>query len=156
MTDLLEDKVCIVTGAGHGIGRATAVELGSLGVNVVVNDLGATVHGEGASGEPVEETVDAVEDAGGTAISHFGDVTDLEYTEELVEDTVAEFGRVDGVANLAGILRDSLAHKMTGDEWDTVISVHLRGHFSLLRNAAIHWWTRLLTADLIRDGRSSH
>lgn len=139
MTDLLEDKVCIVTGAGHGIGRATAIELGSLGAIVVVNDLGATVHGEGTSEEPAEETVAAVEDAGGTAISHFGDVTDLNYTEALIEDAVAEFGHVDGIANFAGILRDSLVHEMTGDEWDAVIEVHLRGHFSLLRNATAHW-----------------
>ncbi|GGL65946.1 SDR family oxidoreductase [Halocalculus aciditolerans] len=146
MTDLLTSKTCIVTGAGHGIGRATAIELGSLGANVVVNDLGSDVHGEGTSQEPAEETVAAVEDAGGTAIAHFGDVTDLDYTERLIADTVDEFGRVDGVANFAGILRDALAENMTGDEWDAVINVHLRGHFSLLRNAAAHW------ADSAPDG----
>lgn len=139
MTDLLSEKTCIVTGAGHGIGRATAIELGALGANVVVNDLGSDVNSEGESTEPAEEAVAAVEDAGGTAIVHFGDVTDLDYTETLIDDTVDEFDRVDGIANFAGILRDSLTKNMTGDEWDAVINVHLRGHFSLLRNAAAHW-----------------
>ena len=139
MSDLLADKACIVTGGGHGIGRATAIELGRLGATVVVNDLGADVHGEGESERPAEETVAAVEDAGGKAVAHFGDVTDLDYTERLIADAAEAFGRVDGVANFAGILRDSLAANMTGEEWDAVVAVHLRGHFSLLRNAAAHW-----------------
>lgn len=136
---MLSEKVIIVAGAGHGLGEAAAVELGKQGATVVVNDLGASVHGEGASEEPADETAAAVEDAGGTAISHFGDITDLDYTEELVQETYEEFGRVDGVINFAGILRDSISYRMSGDEWDQVIDVHLRGHFSLLRNAGAHW-----------------
>lgn len=136
---MLSEKVVIVAGAGHGLGEAAAVEMGEQGATVVVNDLGATVHGEGESEEPADETAAAVEDAGGTAMSHFGDVADLEYTEQLIADTYEEFGRVDGVVNFAGILRDSISYRMSGDEWDQVMRVHLRGHFSLLRNAGAHW-----------------
>ncbi|MFB6310511.1 MAG: SDR family oxidoreductase [Salinirussus sp.] len=136
---MLSDKVVIVAGAGHGLGEAAAVGLGEQGATVVVNDLGSDVSGEGASEEPAEATANAVENAGGTAMAHFGDVADLEYTEELIEDTHAEFGRVDGIVNFAGILRDAISYRMTGDQWDDVIRVHLRGHFSLLRNAGAHW-----------------
>jgi 3-oxoacyl-[acyl-carrier protein] reductase len=139
---MLSDKVCIVAGGGHGLGEKTAVELGRHGATVVVNDLGTDVSGEGESASPAEETVDAVEEAGGDGMPHFGDVSSLEYTESLVEDTVEEYGRIDGVANFAGILRDSISYKMTGGEWDAVINVHLRGHFTLLRSVAARWRER--------------
>ena len=136
---MLSDKVCIVAGAGRGLGEAAAIELGRQGATVVVNDLGVDVSGEGESAEPAEETVEALEDAGSDGMAHFGDISSLEYTEKLIQDTVDEYGRVDGVVNFAGILRDKISYKMTGDEWDAVMNVHLRGHFSLLRNAAAHW-----------------
>lgn len=136
---MLSDKVCIVAGGGRGIGRETAIELGRHGATVVVNDLGVDVSGLGESAEPAEETIGAVEDAGGRGLAHFGDVSSLEYTESLIADTVAEYGRVDGVVNFAGILRDRISYKMSGEEWDQVVNVHLRGHFSLLRNAGAHW-----------------
>lgn len=139
---MLSDKVIVVTGGGHGLGDATAIELGSLGATVVVNDLGASVTGEGESTEPAEETAEAVREAGGQAMAHFGDVSDLDYTEQLVADTVDEYGRVDGVVNFAGILADSISYKMTADEWDRVIRVHLRGHFALLRNVGAQWRER--------------
>ncbi len=136
---MLSDKVCIVAGAGRGLGEAAAVELGRQGATVVVNDLGVDVTGEGESAEPAEETLEAVEDAGGSGMVHFGDISSLDYTESLIEGTVDEYGRVDGVVNFAGILRDGISYKMTGDEWDAVMNVHLRGHFALLRSAAAHW-----------------
>jgi NAD(P)-dependent dehydrogenase (short-subunit alcohol dehydrogenase family) len=136
---MLDDTVCIVAGAGRGIGRAVAVELGSHGATVVVNDLGTSLTGEGADEEPARETIRAVRDAGGEGMAHFGDVTAPGYTEALVEDTVAEYGRVDAVANFAGMLRDDLVYKMDVDDWDAVIELHLRGHFTLLRSAAAHW-----------------
>lgn len=136
---MLTDKVCVVAGGGHGIGEAVALELGREGATVVVNDLGSSVHGEGESDAPARETARSVEEEGGKATAHFGDVTSLEYTQQLVEDTVSEYGRLDGVVNFAGVLQDSISYKMTGDQWDKVINVHLRGHFSLLRNAAAHW-----------------
>lgn len=139
---MLAEKTCIVAGGARGLGRATALELGRRGANVVVNDLGTTLDGNGSSEEPARETVADIEAGGGTASAHFGDVTDLEYTESLVDDTVEAYGRLDGVVNFAGVLRDSFLVDMTGDEWDRVIDVHLRGHFSLLRNAGAHWRTR--------------
>lgn len=136
---MLEDKVCIVTGAGQGLGEAVATELGSYGATVVVNDLGTSMSGEGASEEPAEETARAVRENGGEAMAHFGDVSDLEYTESLVEDTLDEYGRVDGAVNFAGVLNDAISYKMTEEEWDRVIRVHLKGHFALLRPLAAHW-----------------
>ncbi|MHB9287975.1 SDR family oxidoreductase [Halobacteriales archaeon Cl-PHB] len=136
---MLSDKVCIVTGAGRGIGEVVAVELGRQGATVVVNDLGTDVTGEGASDEPALETAEAVREAGGEAMAHFGDVADLDYTEKLVAATVEEYGRIDGVTNFAGVLSDSISYKMSGEAWDRVIRVHLRGHFALLRNVARHW-----------------
>lgn len=136
---MLSEKVVIVAGAGHGLGEAAAIELGEQGATVVVNDLGSDVTGDGASEEPAEETAAAVEAAGGTARAHFGDVADLTYTERLIDETHETYGRVDGVVNFAGILRDAISYRMSGNEWDDVIRVHLRGHFSLLRNAGAHW-----------------
>jgi NAD(P)-dependent dehydrogenase (short-subunit alcohol dehydrogenase family) len=136
---MLSGKVCVVAGGGHGLGEAVAIELGRHGATVVVNDLGSSVHGDGAKSEPAEETIEAVQEAGGSGMAHFGDVSSLEYTEELVADTVDEYDRIDGVVNFAGILRDSISYNMSGEEWDDVIRVHLRGHFALLRNVAAHW-----------------
>jgi NAD(P)-dependent dehydrogenase (short-subunit alcohol dehydrogenase family) len=136
---MLDDKTVIVGGGGRGLGEATAIELGRVGANVVVNDLGTDTRGEGQSKKPAETTATAVEQVGGDAMAHFGDVSSLSYTEELIMETVSEYGRVDGIVNFAGILRDSISYKMTEEEWDAVIRVHLRGHFSLFRNAAAHW-----------------
>lgn len=144
---MLSDKVVVVAGGGHGIGAATATELGALGATVVVNDLGTSVEGEGEAKEPASETASEIRDAGGEAIAHFGDISSLDYTETLVEDVVQEFGRVDGVVNFAGVLGDSMIHKMSGDQWDKVVRVHLRGHFALLRNVAAHWRERARETD---------
>ncbi|MFB6163534.1 MAG: SDR family oxidoreductase [Haloarculaceae archaeon] len=135
----LDDRVCLVTGGGRGLGAATARRLAAEGATVVVNDLGTSLSGEGADDEPAAETVAAIRDDGGEATAHFGDVTDLEYTAELIDDTVAEYGRVDAAVNFAGVLRDAYLTEMTGDDWDTVVRVHLRGHFALLRNLSRHW-----------------
>lgn len=139
---MLEDSVCIVCGGGNGIGEETAVAMAKAGATVVVNDLGVDVTGEGADEQPAQATVERIEAAGGEAMAHFGDVTDLGYTEQLVADTVEAYGAVHSVANFAGVLRDSMLFKMDESEWDTVIDVHLKGHFSLLRAAADHWRDR--------------
>jgi NAD(P)-dependent dehydrogenase (short-subunit alcohol dehydrogenase family) len=125
---VLEDNTIIVAGGGRGIGKATAVYLGDAGANVVVNRV---------SENP--EVAEIIRDRGGEAIAHNGDISSLEYTEELVADTADEYGQIDGVINYAGILRDSYLLEMSGEEWDQVMNVHLRGHFSLLRNTAQHW-----------------
>ena len=139
---MLEDTVQIVCGAGGGLGEETAVAMADHGATVVVNDLGVTVDGGGESAEPAQETVERIEAAGGEAMAHFGDVTDFSYTEDLVADTVAEYGAVHGVVNFAGILRDSMVFNMDEDEWDAVVDVHLKGHFSLVRAASRHWRER--------------
>lgn len=136
---MLSDKVCIVAGGGHGLGQAAAIELGRQGATVVVNDLGSDVTGGGESTEPAEETVAEVVAAGGTGMAHFGDVSSLDYTERLISDVVDKYDRIDGVVNFAGILRDRISYKMTEDEWDDVVRVHLKGHFALLRNVGAHW-----------------
>ena len=136
---MLSDSVYIVAGGGRGLGRESAIELGRHGATVVVNDLGVSLEGNDENPEPAEETIEAVEAAGGDGMAHFGDIADLEYTASLVEDTLEEYGRIDGAANFAGILRDSISYKMTGDQWDDVVRVHLRGHFALLRNVGAHW-----------------
>ncbi len=133
----LEDKVVIVAGGGRGIGKATAVYLAEAGAAVVVNRV---------SENP--EVAELIRERGGTAIAHNGDVSSLEYTEELIADTVDEFGRLDGIINFAGVLRDTYLTEMSGDEWDTVMEVHLRGHFSLLRNAARYWRDRADDSDV--------
>lgn len=125
---VLDDKTIIVAGGGRGIGRATAVYLADAGANVVVNRYSDD-----------ESVAELITDRGGTAMAHNGDVSSLDYTDALIEDTVEAFGRLDGIINFAGILRDGLLHKLSGDDWDAVMNVHLRGHFSLLRNAARHW-----------------
>lgn len=142
MSELLNGKVCIVAGGGGDLGRTTAENLAANGATVVVTDLGTSLEGEGTAEEPATATAERIEDEGGEAMAHFGDVTSLEYTETLIQDTVDEYGRVNGAINYAGILRDSYLTDMTGDEWDAVIRVHLRGHFSLLRNLALHWRNR--------------
>ncbi|MFB6352724.1 MAG: SDR family oxidoreductase [Halobacteriales archaeon] len=125
---VLSDKAIVVAGGGRGIGKATAVYLADAGASVVVNRV---------SENP--EVAEIIADRGGEAMMHIGDVSDLEYTEELIADTVDAYGRLDGVINFAGVTDDTTLTKMSGDQWDWVIDVHLRGHFSLLRNAARHW-----------------
>ena len=117
------------------------------GATVVVNDLGVDVSGEGQDATPAQETVDRIEAAGGKASAHVGDVTDLSYTERLVEETVDEYGVVHGVANFAGVLRDAMVFNMSEEDWDAVVDVHLKGHFSLLRAVSAHWRERYKARD---------
>jgi NAD(P)-dependent dehydrogenase (short-subunit alcohol dehydrogenase family) len=139
---MLEDTVCIVAGAGRGIGKETAKLMADEGASVVVNDLGADLSGEGQDVQPAQQTVDEIVDAGGEAMAHYGDITDLEYTDDLIQDTVDEYGAVHSITNFAGILRDRMIFNMSEEEWDAVIDVHLKGHFSLLRNASQQWKSR--------------
>jgi NAD(P)-dependent dehydrogenase (short-subunit alcohol dehydrogenase family) len=136
---MLNGNVYIVTGGAGGLGAATAQELASYGAAVVVSDLGTGVDGAGRDESSAKATVETITVDGGTAMAHVGDVTDTEYVDNLVRDTVAEYGRVDGAVNFAGILRDSYLTSMTDDEWEQVIDVHLGGHFTLLRRLARHW-----------------
>jgi NAD(P)-dependent dehydrogenase (short-subunit alcohol dehydrogenase family) len=136
--DDMDGRAAIVTGAGRGLGRAEALELARLGVHLVVNDVGRTLHGEHED-NPVDALVDEVVAAGGKAIAHRGDVADWDDSRALVELAVAEFGRLDVLVNNAGFLRDRMVFNMTEEEFDQVVRVHLKGHFCTMRHAAAHW-----------------
>lgn len=137
---MLSEKVVIVTGGGHGLGEAAALDLAEYGAKVVVNDLGTSRDGEGENPEAAQSTVAEIEDNGGTGMAHFGDVADVDYTGELVDDTIDAFGRLDGVINFAGILRPRVPiYEMSEDVWDRMTRVHLKGHYSLLHQVSKHW-----------------
>jgi NAD(P)-dependent dehydrogenase (short-subunit alcohol dehydrogenase family) len=138
----LDGKVAIVTGAGRGIGREHALALARAGAKVVVNDLGATLAGEGADASPAQEVVADIEALGGEAVANGDDVADFAGAERLVRQAVGTFGRLDILVNNAGITRDRMLVNMTEEEWDSVIAVHLKGHFAPTRHAAAHWRER--------------
>ena len=141
MERLLEDKVCIVTGAGHGIGRGHALELARQGAKVVVNDVGSSVSGDG-SGRDADLTVDLITGRGGTAVANYGDVGDETAAKELIDQAVDTYGRLDVLVNNAGIVRDRAIWNMTPDDFDIVMRVHVRGTWLTSHFAAIHWRAR--------------
>ncbi|MEU4796809.1 3-oxoacyl-ACP reductase [Streptomyces sp. NPDC023327] len=140
----LEGLAAIVTGAGRGLGRAEALELARLGASVVVNDFGRP--GRDGSGEasaaPAEEVVEEIRAAGGHAVAHTGDVADHEQSHALIELAIETYGKLDILVNNAGILRDRMIFSMSEDEWDSVVRVHLKGHFNTTRFASAHWRER--------------
>jgi len=138
---LLEDKVAIVTGAAHGIGRGHALELARHGAKVVVNDLGTSVRGEGA-GQDADEVMDLINKSDGVAIADYSDIADEEQAQELISRAVEQFGRVDVVVNNAGIARDKVVWNMSAADFDAVMRVHVRGSWLLTHFAAQHWRTR--------------
>lgn len=137
--NVLEDKVILVTGAGRGIGREVAILAAAEGAKVVVNDLGGSVTGEGQDQTPAQEVVEIIEKAGGEAVVNGESVSDFQAAKRMVQQAVDTFGKIDGVVNVAGILRDVIFHKMTEDDWNSVIDVHLNGSFNVARNAADHF-----------------
>ena len=127
---LLEGKVVVVTGAGRGIGRGEAIECARQGAAVVLNEYDPAV---GAA------VVAGIEAAGGSAVLAEGDVSEVEVADRLVATALESYGRLDGLVNNAGVLRDRTLLKMTPEEWDTVIRVHLRGHYAPTHAAVGHW-----------------
>lgn len=132
----MKEKVVVVTGAGRGIGRSVALELASAGASVVVNDRGTDPTGAGSDTSPAAEAVKQITDAGGQAVLNTSDVSDWEQAHAMVEQAVDAFGRIDTVVNCAGALRDRIFHRMSEDEWDTVLRVHLKGSFNVSRAVA--------------------
>jgi NAD(P)-dependent dehydrogenase (short-subunit alcohol dehydrogenase family) len=143
----LEGKVAIVTGAGRGIGRAHALALAEAGARLVVNDLGASLAGQGGDLSPAQQVVQEIEALGGQAVADGANVADFEQAGRMVQTAIDTFGRLDILVNNAGILRDRMLVNMTEDEWDSVIAVHLKGHFAPMRHAAAHWRERAKAGD---------
>lgn len=135
----LDGRVAIITGAGRGIGREHALLFAAEGARVVVNDLGGSSTGTGADESPAEQVVAEIIAAGGEAIANYDDVTDWGGAERLIGSAIDAYGDVDILVNNAGILRDRMLANMSEEEWDSVIKVHLKGHFAPLRFAAAHW-----------------
>jgi NAD(P)-dependent dehydrogenase (short-subunit alcohol dehydrogenase family) len=134
--------VCIVTGAGRGIGREYALMLAAEGAKVVVNDFGGARDGTGGDVGPAQEVVDEIVRAGGEAIAHVGDVSSLDDAKAMVQLAIDTFGGLDVLVNNAGILRDRMLFSMSEEEWDAVIKVHLKGTWAPSRIAAEHWRNR--------------
>ncbi|MCW3476453.1 SDR family NAD(P)-dependent oxidoreductase [Limobrevibacterium gyesilva] len=136
---MLEGKVAVVTGAGGGIGREIALMMAMQGARVVINDLGVSVTGDGGSATPAEQTKAIIEQRGGQAVISTDSVASWDSARNIVQTAIDAFGRIDVVVNNAGILRDVIFHKMTADDWNAVINVHLNGSFYVSRAAAEHF-----------------
>ena len=136
---LFDGKVAIVTGAGRGIGRSHALLLASEGAAIVVNDLGGSSGGEGSDSTPAQQVVDEIKAKGGRAIANYESVSSWKGAEAMVQQAVDTFGGLDVLINNAGILRDKMSFNMDEAEWDSVIDVHLKGHFAPSRFAASYW-----------------
>lgn len=136
---LLNDKVAIVTGAGRGLGRSHALLLAAEGAAVVVNDLGGEWDGTGSDPRAASETAEEIVAAGGQAVANFDDVADWEGGQRLINQAIEVFGRLDILVCNAGFVRDRTVFNMTEGEWDSVIRVHLKGHFVPTRFASAYW-----------------
>ncbi len=136
---VLDGKVAIVTGAGQGLGRVEALELASHGASVVVNDLGTAADGTGSSEDPAHRVVKEIEEAGGKAVAAFGDVSDWEAARSIVRSAVDTFGDLNIMVNNAGFSRDGMIVKMTEDMFDSVLRVHVKGHFCMIKHTMDFW-----------------
>ena len=137
MGDRLKGKVAIVTGAGGGIGRGHSLALASEGAKVVVNDLGGAVDGSGSSSSAASKVAEEIKAAGGEAVANHDSVTSVEGGENIIKTAVDAFGKLDILVNNAGILRDRMVFNMSPEEWDSVLKVHLYGHFNTTRPACV-------------------
>ena len=137
---MLEGKVALVTGAGRGIGRAIALVMAENGAQVVVNDIGAAVDGSGNDSTPAQQVVSEIEalHGQGQAVANYDSVADWDSAQSMVQTAIDRFGKIDIVVNNAGILRDTIFHRMTPEEFDAVVKVHLYGAFYVSRAALPH------------------
>jgi NAD(P)-dependent dehydrogenase (short-subunit alcohol dehydrogenase family) len=135
----LSGRVAVVTGAGRGIGAGIARLLAADGAAVVVNDLGAAGDGTGVDLTPAQEVVAEINAAGGRAIVNGADVGDHEAAKDMIESAIKEFGQLDILVNVAGILRDRMIFNLSEEDWDAVIRVHLKGHYNTIKAASVYW-----------------
>ena len=154
MTDkMCQDRICVITGAGRGIGREYALMLAAEGAQVVVNDFGGSRDGSGAGGSnPAQDVVDEIVAAGGRAVAHLGDASSLDDAKAMIALAIDTFGGLDVVVNNAGILRDRMLFSMAEEEWDAVIKVHMKGTWASSRVAAEYWRNRSKDG-LVNDAR---
>ena len=136
---ICEGRTVVITGAARGLGRAYALAFAAEGANVVVNDIGTSLGGEGHDTSAADTVVAEIVAAGGRAIANYEDVTDWDAAKRIVEATIAAFGDLHVVVNNAGIVRDRMFVSATLEEWDATMHVHLRGHFCLSRHAVDYW-----------------
>jgi len=136
---MLSGKVIAITGAGGGIGREFALAMASAGASIVVNDIGASLIGEGSDLTAGQSVVEEIKAAGGSAVFNHGNVASWDDAQGIVQTAIDTFGRIDGIVNNAGILRDRLLYKMSPEEWKAVIDVHLHGSFHVARAALPHF-----------------
>ena len=136
---MVDGKVVLVTGAGRGIGREIALMMAKHGAKVVVNDFGGSVDGTGSDQGPASEVVAEITADGGKAIANTGSVAERKDAEQMIRDGIDAFGSIDVVVNNAGILRDTIFHKMSEPDWDSVLAVHLKGAFNVSRSAATYF-----------------
>ncbi len=139
---MCQGRVCVVTGAGRGLGREYALSLARHGAKVVVNDLGGNRDGTGSDAGPATEVVAEIEGQGGEAVANTDDVSSWDGAAHLVQQAIETFGGLDVLINNAGILRDRMIFSMTEEEWDAVIKVHLKGTFAPSHHAAAYWRER--------------
>ncbi|MCG5236618.1 SDR family NAD(P)-dependent oxidoreductase [Xanthobacter oligotrophicus] len=136
---VMDGKVALVTGAGRGIGRGIALEFAAAGAAVVINDLGVSLSGGDTADSPAEQVATEIRSTGGQAVANTDSVASWDGAHAMIDAAVKAFGRIDAVVNNAGNLRDALFHKMTEDEFDAVVAVHLKGTFNVSRAAAPHF-----------------
>ncbi len=136
MSEFLKNKVVVVTGAGGGIGRGIALGMAAAGAKVVVNDIGVSLEGSGGDAGPAQQVVNEIVAAGGQAVASTDSVADPAGANRIIQCALDHFGRIDGVVNNAGNLRDRMFHKMSEEEWRAVLDVHLNGSFYVSRAAA--------------------
>src|SRR6266542_2892356 len=149
----LDGKVAVITGAGRGIGRGEALLFAREGARVVVNDLGGEWDGTGADSRPASQVVEEIQAAEGQAVAHFEDVSEEGGAASVIGLALDTWGRLDAVVNNAGILRDRMVFNMSVEEWDSVIKVHLRGHFLVTHEACAHWRERAKAGDDLTGAR---
>lgn len=139
MAGICDGRTVIITGAARGLGRSYALAFAGEGANVVVNDIGTSLGGEGRDTSAADGVVEEIRAAGGQAVANYEDITDWDGAKRIVQSALDAFGGLHVVVNNAGIVRDRMFVSATAEEWDATMHVHLRGHFCLTRHAVDHW-----------------